>query len=223
MTSISTPLFWSSVCHLRKRKTTAIRSAMRTGCASYTRLLWNQSLLVAQCQWKLQCKITPHKSTNELCCERRKDFWLTFQAPNERSPLFFLFWIITYKAYFCFFGRTNIVTFSLIFGRRGGLMDHFIVLWHVTRPLYESEVRVDLGMIETKNYWAKGSTWASLPVKGLVSKHTTVKCLLPAYASCCTTDAHTAGIVPTQMQYFHSAILTAGNVLHVFFWIKSRR
>ena len=30
-------------------------------------------------------------------------------------------------------------------------IDHFTVLWHVTRPLYESEVRVDLDMTETKN------------------------------------------------------------------------
>ena len=31
------------------------------------------------------------------------------------------------------------------------LIVHFTVLWHVTRPLHESEVRVDLDMIETKN------------------------------------------------------------------------
>ena len=230
MTSISTLLFWSSVCHLRKRKTTAIRSAMGTGRAGYTRLLWNQSLLVAQCQWKVQCKITSPKSTNELCCERRKDFWLTFQAPNERSPLFFLFWFITYKAYFRVFGRTNIVTFSRIFGRRSGLMDHFTVLWHVTRPLYESEVRVDLDVIETKNYWAKQLKDFHIKSKRVNLSLTSSqrlgikahKCKMPITESCCTTDAHTASIVPKQMQYFHYAILTVGYVLHVFFWIKSR-
>ena len=29
-------------------------------------------------------------------------------------------------------------------------IDHFTVLWHVTRPLFESEVCVDLDTIETK-------------------------------------------------------------------------
>ena len=30
-------------------------------------------------------------------------------------------------------------------------IDHFTVVWHVTRPLYESEVLGDLDMLETKN------------------------------------------------------------------------
>lgn len=33
-------------------------------------------------------------------------------------------------------------------------IDHFTVLWNVTKPLYESEVRVDLVMIEIRKYLA---------------------------------------------------------------------
>ena len=35
--------------------------------------------------------------------------------------------------------------------QKSKVIDLFTVLWHVTRPLYESEVCGDLDMIETKN------------------------------------------------------------------------